>query len=137
MPTQDILLAPVPKKMSRRAGGFNPKGRRYVLLSDASGDTLALKPAAKQILKSGREWEMTADPCVPKDQLAVTIRVEPNPERHEQGYSLVYGARPLKRSLQKLILDPLAMEILAGKFAEGDNILIDLSKKDEITLTKK
>jgi ATP-dependent Clp protease ATP-binding subunit ClpB len=37
-----------------------------------------------------------------------------------QGYSPVYGARPLKRSLQKLILDPLAMEILAGKFAEGD-----------------
>jgi ATP-dependent Clp protease ATP-binding subunit ClpB len=55
----------------------------------------------------------------------------------EQGYSPVYGARPLKRSLQKLILDPLAMEILEGKFAEGDKILIDLSKKDEITLTKK
>ncbi len=55
----------------------------------------------------------------------------------EQGYSPVYGARPLKRSLQKLILDPLAMEILAGKFAEGDKILIDQSKKSEITLTKK
>jgi ATP-dependent Clp protease ATP-binding subunit ClpB len=55
----------------------------------------------------------------------------------EQGYSPVYGARPLKRSLQKLILDPLAMEILAGKFADGDKILIDLSKKGEITLTKK
>jgi len=55
----------------------------------------------------------------------------------EQGYSPVYGARPLKRSLQKLILDPLAMEILAGKFAEGDKILIDQSKKGEITLTKK
>jgi ATP-dependent Clp protease ATP-binding subunit ClpB len=55
----------------------------------------------------------------------------------EQGYNPVYGARPLKRSLQKLILDPLAMEILAGKFAEGDKILIDLSQKGEITLTKK
>jgi ATP-dependent Clp protease ATP-binding subunit ClpB len=55
----------------------------------------------------------------------------------EHGYSAVYGARPLKRSLQKLILDPLAMEILSGKFAEGDKILINLSKKDEITLTKK
>ena len=55
----------------------------------------------------------------------------------EQGYSPVYGARPLKRSLQKLILDPLAMDILAGKFAEGDNILIDQSRKGEISLTKK
>ena len=55
----------------------------------------------------------------------------------DQGYSPVYGARPLKRSLQKLILDPLAMEILEGKFAEGDKIFIDLSKKGDITLTKK
>lgn len=54
-----------------------------------------------------------------------------------QGYSPVYGARPLKRSLQKLILDPLAMEILAGKLVEGDKILIDQSQKGEITLTKK
>lgn len=54
-----------------------------------------------------------------------------------QGYSPVYGARPLKRSLQKLILDPLAMEILAGKFSEGDKIAADLSTKGEITLTKK
>ncbi|KQC06902.1 MAG: ATP-dependent chaperone ClpB [Smithella sp. SDB] len=55
----------------------------------------------------------------------------------EQGYSPVYGARPLKRSLQKLILDTLAMDILASKFVEGDNILIDISQKGEITLTKK
>jgi len=54
----------------------------------------------------------------------------------EQGYSPVYGARPLKRSLQKLILDPLAMDILAGKFVEGDSILIDISKKGEINFTK-
>jgi ATP-dependent Clp protease ATP-binding subunit ClpB len=55
----------------------------------------------------------------------------------EVGYSPVYGARPLKRSLQKLILDPLALEILAGKFAEGDRVVVGLSKKGEITLTKK
>jgi ATP-dependent Clp protease ATP-binding subunit ClpB len=55
----------------------------------------------------------------------------------EQGYSPVYGARPLKRSLQKLILDPLAMEILAGNFVEGDRVVAGLSKKGEITLTKK
>lgn len=54
----------------------------------------------------------------------------------EQGYSPFYGARPLKRSLQKLILDPLAMDILAGKFVEGDNILIDISKKGEINFSK-
>jgi ATP-dependent Clp protease ATP-binding subunit ClpB len=53
-----------------------------------------------------------------------------------ESYSPVYGARPLKRSLQKIILDPLALEILAGKFVEGDHILISLSKEGKITLTK-
>ncbi len=54
----------------------------------------------------------------------------------EQGYSPVYGARPLKRALQKLILDPLALDILAGKFAEGDHVTIGVSK-GEITFNKK
>jgi ATP-dependent Clp protease ATP-binding subunit ClpB len=52
------------------------------------------------------------------------------------GYSPVYGARPLKRSLQKLILDPLAMEILAGKYAEGEHIKIGLSAKGDLTFKK-
>ncbi len=54
----------------------------------------------------------------------------------EQGYSPIYGARPLKRALQKLILDSLAMDILAGKFAEGDHIVIGVSK-GEITFNRK
>jgi len=52
------------------------------------------------------------------------------------GYSPVYGARPLKRSLQKLILDPLALEILAGKYVEGDHIKVDLSPEGAITFKK-
>lgn len=52
------------------------------------------------------------------------------------GYSPVYGARPLKRSLQKFILDPLALEILTGKYAEGDHIKIGLSSKGMITFKK-
>lgn len=43
-------------------------------------------------------------------------------------YSPVYGARPLKRALQKMILDDLSMLILEGKFTDGDTIRIDLSK---------
>jgi ATP-dependent Clp protease ATP-binding subunit ClpB len=53
------------------------------------------------------------------------------------GYSPVYGARPLKRSLQKLILDPLAMKILAGTFIDGDIIIVDLNSKEELQFSKK
>jgi ATP-dependent Clp protease ATP-binding subunit ClpB len=41
------------------------------------------------------------------------------------GYDPVYGARPLKRAIQKYILDPLSMEILEGKIREGQRINVD------------
>ncbi|MEY2483736.1 MAG: ATP-dependent Clp protease ATP-binding subunit ClpB [Verrucomicrobiota bacterium] len=43
-----------------------------------------------------------------------------------QGYDPVYGARPLKRAIQKYILDPLSMDILEGKFHEGQTIKVDV-----------
>jgi len=46
----------------------------------------------------------------------------------DEGYDPVYGARPLKRTIQQRIENPLAAEILASKFAEGDTIKIDASQ---------
>ena len=43
----------------------------------------------------------------------------------EVGYDPAFGARPLKRAIQRHILDSLAMEILDGRFQEGDTVLID------------
>lgn len=43
----------------------------------------------------------------------------------EQGFDPVYGARPLKRTIRKLIQDPLAIKILEGEFKEGVRIKID------------
>jgi len=43
----------------------------------------------------------------------------------EKGWDQVYGARPLKRAIQKLVLDPLSMDVLQGKFREGDTISVD------------
>jgi ATP-dependent Clp protease ATP-binding subunit ClpB len=44
----------------------------------------------------------------------------------DNGFSPIYGARPLKRALQKLILDNLALKILEGTFGEGDDIVVDM-----------
>ncbi|MGE9268229.1 MAG: ATP-dependent chaperone ClpB, partial [Verrucomicrobiales bacterium] len=41
-----------------------------------------------------------------------------------QGYDPVYGARPLKRAIQKHLLDKLSLEVLAGKFLDGDHIRV-------------
>ena len=43
------------------------------------------------------------------------------------GYDPVYGARPLKRAIQKFILDPLSLEILEGKIREGQKIRVDVA----------
>ncbi len=53
----------------------------------------------------------------------------------EAGYDPVYGARPLKRALQKLVIDPLAQEILAGRFAAGTRIYADV-EGSRITFTQ-
>ena len=44
----------------------------------------------------------------------------------DEGYDPLYGARPLKRTLQKRVLDPLAMAVLQGEFREGDEVTLDL-----------
>jgi len=46
----------------------------------------------------------------------------------ERGYDPTYGARPLKRAIQRYIQDPLALKILEGKYGEGDTILVDADK---------
>ena len=43
-----------------------------------------------------------------------------------EGYDPVYGARPLKRMIQRLVADPLALKLLAGEFGDGDTIVVDL-----------
>lgn len=57
------------------------------------------------------------------------IEVELTEEAKEflarEGYDPVYGARPLKRAIQRLVLDPLAIMILEGKFKEGDVVVIE------------
>jgi ATP-dependent Clp protease ATP-binding subunit ClpB len=49
-------------------------------------------------------------------------------KRHlaEKGFDPVYGARPLKRTIQRELQDPLAMKILQGEFSEGDKIRVNL-----------
>ncbi len=48
------------------------------------------------------------------------------------GYDPVYGARPLKRAIQRLVQDPLAMQILEGKVLHGDHVVIDTDKKGKL-----
>jgi ATP-dependent Clp protease ATP-binding subunit ClpB len=56
------------------------------------------------------------------------IRVEVSPEAKkflaEEGYDPAFGARPLKRTIQSFIQNPLALALLEGKYGEGDRIRV-------------
>jgi ATP-dependent Clp protease ATP-binding subunit ClpC len=54
----------------------------------------------------------------------------------EKGYDEKYGARPLRRTLQKDIEDPLSLEMLKGKFKSGDHIIVDV-RNDKIVFRLK
>jgi len=54
----------------------------------------------------------------------------------QEGYDPAYGARPLKRTIQRLVLDPLAVRVLEGKFKEGDTVLVD-AREGSIVFTRK
>jgi len=54
----------------------------------------------------------------------------------EEGYDPDFGARPLRRAIQRLIENPLSEEILRGKFKDGDTVVVGV-KDGQITFTKK
>ena len=54
----------------------------------------------------------------------------------QEGYDPVYGARPLKRAIQRALLDPLSLELLEGKFKDGDTICVDAAAEGPLVFQK-
>ena len=69
--------------------------------------------------KSGRPEAVSR---LAKQGLALALTPEAKEFIGNQGYDPVYGARPLKRAIQHLLLDPLSLDVLDGKFTDGDVI---------------
>ena len=57
----------------------------------------------------------------------ITLEVTPAAREliAEEGYDPAFGARPLKRAIQRLVQDPLALQILEGRFGDGDTVIVD------------
>jgi len=70
-------------------------------------------------------------------KIAVEIGAKARQSLADKGFDAVYGARPLKRTIQQEIQNPLAMKILGGEFKEGDVVRIEVNAKDEFVFTKK
>ncbi len=65
----------------------------------------------------------------------LTIELTPEARRAiaAEGYDPAYGARPLKRALQRMMQNPLAMGVLEGKFKDGDHILVQAGPDGALT----
>ncbi|MFW6103242.1 MAG: type VI secretion system ATPase TssH, partial [Chloroflexota bacterium] len=62
-------------------------------------------------------------------RIAVQLTEEARDLLVKQGFDPAFGARPLKRTIQRLVLDPLAVKVLEGEFKDGDTIRVD--RKDD------
>ena len=58
-------------------------------------------------------------------EMSLTLSESANAELVERGFDPVYGARPLRRTIQRDILNPLAIQMLEGTFHDGDTITVD------------
>jgi ATP-dependent Clp protease ATP-binding subunit ClpB len=59
-------------------------------------------------------------------KISIVLSPEARDLLAERGYDPVFGARPLKRTIQRMVENPLAVEVLAGRFHEGDQIRIEV-----------
>jgi len=66
----------------------------------------------------------------------IIVKVMPRVKKllAKKGYDITYGARPLKRIIQNMILDELALKIIEGKIKDGDKVKIELDNKEEILI---
>jgi ATP-dependent Clp protease ATP-binding subunit ClpB len=85
---------------------FHPLSREQI----ADIVELQLRRLRERLTERGLSLELTEDA---KEAIA------------EAGWDPTYGARPLKRALQRMIENPLALRLLEGDFAEGDTVLVD------------
>jgi ATP-dependent Clp protease ATP-binding subunit ClpB len=64
-------------------------------------------------------------------KITLTLTDEARELLADRGYDPAFGARPLKRTIQRLVENPLALEVLAGRFTEGDQVVVEPSPDRE------
>jgi ATP-dependent Clp protease ATP-binding subunit ClpB len=82
-------------------------------------------------IQLGRLRQLLAD-----RKLSLTLSEAAREAIADAGYDPTYGARPLKRALQRLVQDPLATKLLRGEFLPGDQIVLDEGEGGDMRFRK-
>ena len=101
-------------------------------------EVIIFKPLPKSVILQivGLQIDLLAKRLADR-KIGLEVTKEAKELLSERGFDPVYGARPLKRTIQKDVQNPLAMKILAGEYGEGDTAVVGVDKKGELTFGKK
>ncbi len=71
------------------------------------------------------------------EERGLTLEISDGAKEHiaREGYDPAFGARPLKRALQRLIIDPLALKLLEGQFKPGDTVFVNMTPDGKLELS--
>ncbi|MGQ0792606.1 MAG: ATP-dependent chaperone ClpB [Deltaproteobacteria bacterium] len=99
-------------------------------------ETIIFRPLGRSQIKAIADIQLNyLRQRLAERKIELEITEEAKESLTERGYDAVYGARPLKRTIQRLIENPLAVEILKGIFKDGAKIIVDADINGEFTFT--
>ncbi len=91
-------------------------------------DRIVFQPLSREDLDSIVEIQVRLlESRLESQQLQLDLTPAVREHLAEEGYHPEFGARPLKRTLQSFVLDPLALRLLEGEFGPGDSVRVDVS----------
>ncbi|MCE1190226.1 MAG: ATP-dependent chaperone ClpB [Ignavibacteria bacterium] len=100
-------------------------------------DIILFKPLVRTELRKIVELQLTRlGKMLGQREIQLQVSTEAKDWLAEVGYDIVYGARPLKRTIQRYVTNPLSQELLAGNFEPGDIVLIDLGERGHLRFSK-
>ena len=96
-------------------------------------EIVVFKPLTKDQLEQVVKFQIDRLKAYLKER-EVSLEVTPEARRliAEEGYDPAFGARPMKRAIQHMVSDPLAMAFLDGRFSDGDTIRVDAGPGSEL-----
>lgn len=101
-------------------------------------DIIIFNPISSVMLRSIVDIQIKKFMEIIKQEKNITINLtdEAKDLLATKGWDPLFGARPLKRAIQRFLLDELAMEIIEGKIVDGDSVLVS-SEDNKIVMRKK
>ena len=101
-------------------------------------DIVMFRPLGKDQIERIVEMQMrNLTKRLAERQLTIQLTPAAKALLFREGYDPAYGARPMKRAIQRLIQDPLALKLLDGEIHAGDQVLVDAdSKTGEMKITR-